>query len=664
MMQMIIAIAKKIKNKLVILLQKKAVKAKIQYYKKNITNHLEVVTSQKKNILFFLPEAGVKPHFITATIIAKTLQQRGNNVVFISCFDFFDRCPTRSMYRISPNATEIEKQTICVSCKGMQEDYLTRYQLPTIDIRNFVSFQKKQEIKLLIENAPDRLLEFEYDGILFGKLASYEMVLNTKISDFNNIKVEHRKIWLQLIQTAIISYMAVEEIQKKYNFDVFLSNNSYAGALGTTPIAKKYGVKYMFCTEAAYINADRSKILITEKMFWETVIFWKEWYNLALLPQQINHIYKDLLNHFLGIGSHQYSPSSVIGDNRSLLEKLNIPKNKKILIAYNSSEDEILGYNHLASVMGWEQMDETANAFENQLEWLKEISEFAENSNDYHLIIRLHPRLGKNKRENKVSTHYEELKEILDKPTGQRFKNVTIIWPEEQISSYSLLDFADLVLVSWSSVSIDVGRLGIPVLSYTKRIPTFPLENIDNSFITIASEKKSYFEAIQNLVNRERNIGHIISAMRWYNMRHLATAIDIDDVLVHSPEDLPTFVLPRENELIEKAILGDDAIIKESLKRQQNVQSLGIEDDEKVAIQKMLRRFIHYSITGEVLKNDKEIEIYCIDKNSEVLPTILPNPFQALMVYNQNEIEYIYVDKTYKYHSLLCVELSKLCRSN
>jgi hypothetical protein len=614
----------------------------------------------KKNILFFVPEAGVQPHFISTSILAKNMQAQGHQVFVIRCFDAFERCPTLSMYDFpTENVTPKDKQKLCATCIETHQDYLAKYNLNALDMRHFISKDEKQQIKEALAQAPADLQDFVYENINFGQLTAYEMVLNTKVSHFDdNLSLHNRTIWLQLIQTAITSYVATRNVYQFYAFDLLLSHNFYVGSLGASLIAKSKSVPYLFFSEAGHNNIDRSKYHFTAYKFWQGVVHWTAWQHLALLPQQVHAIHQDVLSHFWALGSHQVSPSIKFGNNTELLAQLKLPKDRKILVAYNSSEDETAGYNYIAPNIELPKLNESHNAFASQIEWLKEIIEFAESSSIYYLIIRLHPRLGKNKRDNKISTHYQELKQHLNKP----FKNVRVILPEEQLSSYRLLDFADLVLVSWSSLSIDTTRLGIPTLSYTKRIATFPTDDTNN-FVDIATTKADYFAKIAELVQQKPTINKIKFAMRWYAMRNLGNCIDMSDLVTPTQQDLPNFKPAREADFINRVIEGKTTTLAENYRRLQAMQSKELELQEQESIKLYLRRFIHFSFTGDsFLDKDLALQYIFTQEIDQVEQKIADkyNPFKAYLLTNGKDVKYHYLGTSYELYSPLCANLAAL----
>src|SRR4051812_1849032 len=48
--------------------------------------------------VFFVPYAGVTAMFAQASVIARTLKERGHRVYMARCFRVFDRCPVMDMH--------------------------------------------------------------------------------------------------------------------------------------------------------------------------------------------------------------------------------------------------------------------------------------------------------------------------------------------------------------------------------------------------------------------------------------------------------------------------------------------------------------------------------------------------------------------------------------
>ena len=86
--------------------------------------------------------------------------------------------------------------------------------------------------------------------------------------------------------------------------------------------------------------------------------------------------------------------------------------------------------------------------------------DYVEESEDLSLIVRIHPRKGANKRESVVSQHLSRLRDAF----GGAYAHCRFVWPADPVSSYDVGEAADLVLTSWSTIGLEMARLGASVL--------------------------------------------------------------------------------------------------------------------------------------------------------------------------------------------------------
>ena len=135
-------------------------------------------------ILFFSPEAGVSPFYVAQSIVARTLKEAGHRVIFTRCFEVFQRCPVMDMHRLPyDGAAEIKTDT-CLKCALASIEMLDEYGLDSLDLRAFLTPDVRSKHQLALQSLPDDLREFEYDSIPFGRLCIHDLVLATKISNF------------------------------------------------------------------------------------------------------------------------------------------------------------------------------------------------------------------------------------------------------------------------------------------------------------------------------------------------------------------------------------------------------------------------------------------------------------------------------------------------
>ena len=96
--------------------------------------------------------------------------------------------------------------------------------------------------------------------------------------------------------------------------------------------------------------------------------------------------------------------------------------------------------------------------FRDQIEWLTALVNYVEQGDELALVVRIHPREGVNKRESVASQHLTRLREAF----GGTYANCRFIWPADPVSSYDLGEAADVVLTSWSTIGLEMARLGAP----------------------------------------------------------------------------------------------------------------------------------------------------------------------------------------------------------
>ena len=120
---------------------------------------------------------------------------------------------------------------------------------------------------------------------------------------------------------------------------------------------------------------------------------------------------------------------------------------KKNIAIFNSTLDEF------CAIDGWE--NHIYNTIDDTVAIKKIITEFNSDSN-YFFYLRVHPNLRR------VSKDTSQLKDLLELEINH--KNIKIIWPDEQIDSYALMDICDQILVFSSTIGVEAAYWGKPVI--------------------------------------------------------------------------------------------------------------------------------------------------------------------------------------------------------
>jgi hypothetical protein len=544
-------------------------------------------------ILVFAPEAGVTQHFSAMCIIGRILRELGHAVVFARCRGMFVRCPVMDAYRFPYGCKSSDRKQFCVECCiGYSLDMLATYGLPQIDLETFITQEHTGKIDQALAAAPRDLCEFAFDGVAFGRFCAMDVVLARKVCDLQNVEDSTRQIWLRYIEASLVSYCVTDRICQALKIRHLLHFNDYSMFMGARLAAEKNGVSVVGITQASHLNIDRRRYFLqtSGRSFYSLDLrqSWPQWRELRLTPAQVAMVGDDVILRQGGKGSHIYSPPKSFGISDYRTE-LGLAKDKRLLVAYTSSMDERLAGKLIREGLGQgRKMQET---FGDQITWLHSLLEYVRRRNDVQLVVRIHPREGPNKIQPISSEQLVRLRSEF----SEKVPNCVFIWPEDPISSYDLGEIADVVLISSSTIGLELARLGVPVLASTNGINSFPRDD----FMEWGEGPTDYFERLEALLDRPMSLETIAHAFRWYHLDRIATSLDVGDLVpAHDSYALPPFRMPAEAQAIEDVILRKKTILDITVERQQAYQQENSDASESEALRCQLRRFIYFMIVG------------------------------------------------------------------
>jgi len=607
-------------------------------------------------VLVFAPEADVTPHIALMSIMAKALIDSGQPAVSIRCFQIYKRCPVMGSRGLANPTPDKERRIACLDCGYASLHLLPQYNLPTLDLRSYLTPAMRKKIAAEMSNLPDLLREYTYDGIAFGKLTMMDLATARKVSDYDNVSPENRAVWISFLESSLTSYLLADSLMQQQKFKAVIHYNDISLMLGARLAARKYGIPGYCVTHASHKNIDRRRAhirpqigLLADRANSEV---WPEWSRQALSEPEVREIGDDIIFRFRSQGSHQYAMTKSF-TCEDLRTKLGLSHERKLIVAYTSSLDELL-----ASKMSAEGAAEVftipPQPFEDQIEWLRALVQFVEQSNDKSLVIRIHPREGATRRNNAISDHLRRLRIELD----GKYENCRIIWPEDKTSSYDLAEIADLGLISWSTIGIELARLGIPVVASTLGIGSFPRA----SFLEWGATPEEYFQQIQLNLSRQPEINSVVGAFRWYNLNHLGTTVDLSDVIPDAQNtSFPPYKRLREKETIRQVISGERSILDINLQRLKDAQTPQSEDLERAAIKQELRRIIHFNFTGEDSVEDRGLKVMDQLSNPDSNIQADPSDKTPQLIILKDAVQYIYNGSTLTKYSPMVRRLALLC---
>ena len=586
-------------------------------------------------ILFFTPEAGVRAHLAAQCVVAKTLQARGNRVLFVRCFKLFQRCPVMDMYEFPYVHSAEEVHDICLRCGSASIDMLDAYGFEHVDLRHVATPELLERVRETLRNAPSDLRDFVFDGIPFGRIGVMELVLATKVSMFDDVDDATRTAWLQYIESGLMAYLLVDRLLRLHSVNRMVHYEDYTLLIGARLAAARRRVPSITLSQASHNNIDRRRYILSSyagaSLDMASIAAWPAWRELALTGAQVHDVADDLVTRLRGGGSHQFSPAKTF-NRTDIRDDLKLAKNRRLLVAYTSSLDEMIAEEMRLEAHGLVRpvREET---FADQFEWLEALIAHVESSDDLQLVVRVHPREGSGVRAG-TSQHLGRLQHQF----GRSFAHCQFIWPDDPTSSFDLAEAADLALISWSTIGVELARLGVPVLASTVGIGSYPHDD----FIEWRADHASYFAELRRLIGQPARLDTVARAFRWYHLAQLGLALDLGDVVPSTDfTRLPPFKVPREADAIVQAVLGGTPAAALNLQRQVDAQGATSGAAERQALQRELRRLLHFLCTGQDSPGTAPLAIRV----------------------NDDTISYAAGGRTITRYSPLCARLAPLCAS-
>jgi len=473
--------------------------------------------------LFFSPYADVWVHSLPEAEIAEALREDGWDIYRITCDrDFSKHCVSMAAKGIDFEANDDTKYAVCSSCVHRQSLLQKSFGFEDGTIGSLIGSEEQAKIAAhLTEVTSGNWMTFELDGAPLGKMAFYDFSLTNKL---NTMTIPHN-LWASYVSdlnNSLKTYFAVNILLTQKKFDFLITyNGMYATNNVAGYVARKHGCK-TWSLHAGHHLVDRyGTISIYESTTLPALAYetreWEEDRSSLVLSNAATKVTSHILELFKATNRFVYSSSSGDVDIDSLRSTLGVLPNRKVLLATMSSADEIFG----AKMAGVLRKSKIVPLFDDGFEWISFLVEQLRNRNDLHLIIRVHPREFPNKRESKTSQNADKLRELLIELPD----NVSVNWPEQQISLYGLAHIVDVVLNSSSSAGIEMSALGLPVvLNRVEHMLAY-----DPQIHPVVDRRDQYMIAVDNALRRGWSVDNMRSAYRWWAFLFSRIAIDISE---------------------------------------------------------------------------------------------------------------------------------------
>jgi len=550
--------------------------------------------AQAPVLLFFAPDAGSTPHFVTHLVVARTLKELGHRVLVVRCFrHLLPRCILMEANALSVAATAAERERICERCVRNSLTMIDDYGLETVDLEHVIDDAMRAQVRSMLASAPEDPRMFSIAGTAIGQLANGDLSRMLKMNDPGQMPGEVRVHLREYIESAALSYLAAQRLCRRLNVARLIYFNDYAMTLAAAAAAERENIPTTHLSHVPVLNNDRRRIVMLTGYAplegLKRLRAWPAWRDLALPPERVALISEDSFLRFAGSGFTIYSPAWT-ARSEALFEKLRLDRRRRLLVAYTSSEDEVRGVRFYESALGVE-IYPGHSPFSDQFDWLQSLVEHVEASADLQLVIRIHPREAPNKRENRTSENLREMQRRF----SAAYANVRVVWPTDPVSSYDLAEIADIGLIALSTIGFELARLGVPVIASLPHLAEAP----DGVFVAWNNTRDGYFAALRRALAEQPSLQRLVAAFRWVNARFIEYSVDLGDIIPTGDfATLPPFTMPRLSRVLEEVLVDGRALPDINRERLQSAQRRTSAAAEHAAIARHLRDFLHFLLLG------------------------------------------------------------------
>ena len=410
-------------------------------------------------------------HIAFQTFLAQRLRFEGAQPIFMACQDL-PMCQVRSVSRPT-------NPDICKGCLKTLRFYAEQMNLPLYKLKDLVKrdiYEKAYEMTRSL--SLDQCFRYQYRSVPIGELCEVSVTryLCRDVQECDS--PEALQIWRDFLTGAIVLVDAYEEAFSRFRPDIlFLCNGRLFWYSVAHWMARRRGIRVVSYEKAYGTHVTgkywtfREEIPVAEM---DVGYLWHTWQNIPLSKDEDSQ-----LDRVVQMRTHNpVMYPNPIENHRIMLNELGLPDNKPVVAMFTN-----LTWDSAVSGM--------RTIFKSVLEWTRETLRFANQKGDFNLVIRVHPAEalvldGERTREHVIDDLYREFRDLPD--------NVRIIPPESQLSSYTLLDLAKVVLVYTGTIGLEASVRGhCPVVICGNA------HYANKGFGLFPQSREEYFELLGNL---------------------------------------------------------------------------------------------------------------------------------------------------------------------
>jgi len=411
--------------------------------------------SKPVRVLVFSPYLAWRLHANYETTIARACKLRGASIKYVLCDSALAECDmTGGIASVTVKTPEF-----CDSCRADAKSIIEETGLDYQWLGEFVTADERREIFDWAQSLPpDRMLTAEFRGHPVGAWVTTSVVSHfrsypIKLDDWNVVGILRG-----YLQGAAMTVVGLARVYDEWMPDAVLLFNGRRSVLHVAySLARGRGMRVLVHERGQtsgtvnVIDNETCTSLVPFKRYWA------EWGKVPLTRSEIDVTatwLRGRRNHLSKPGMIKFGHQPK-GDG-AIRRQLDIPDDKTFGVFFTTSSDEFAGD------------PERQGPFSSQEVFLEMIADWARIRPGVVLAIRTHPSLGGKsgvRRAGDQIAWFDDFKTRMP-------SNVRLIMPDDEVSSYDVMDAADFAVTYGSTAGLEMFALGKP-LGTTPPIPIY-----------------------------------------------------------------------------------------------------------------------------------------------------------------------------------------------
>jgi hypothetical protein len=403
--------------------------------------------------------------------IAHGLKHRGADVRYVMCDGLFSDCD------VYWKAWEDRPADACLQCQAGTAALAAENQMPYEWLGRSLDPKESREARRWVSSL-DRgeLLDARYGEWRIGAWIKSSVHSHFRRSRLDVADAEVERATRSYLYSGLIAAFALDRLLDDYAPDVLLVFN---GRMSSTRVAlelaRARGIRVV-CHERGprkgtmRLTVDRT--IIAREPY---VDLWERWGEVPLTLEELDAILGHLSEreHGVNTGCIAFSPELQAHDH--VYEALGLRPGRPVWVLFTSSDDEV------AAAPDW-------RGRRPQTEWIADTIEYARRHPELELVIRLHPNTGSRR---SVGANLQQLSELDELRVGLP-ANVHWVAPDDEVSSYSLMDIGAVGLIAHSTVGLEMAAKGKRVIASAPGVVS------DLPFVRTAEAPDAYLRALDD----------------------------------------------------------------------------------------------------------------------------------------------------------------------